>query len=100
MISYMDRAFLFWGVCIPSRLVIALAAPNVLLRPAAAFVSYNWLSGAYTNSHGFFGGRVWWAKERKLHGALWGAYVLTGDRSWLLLDVGVGAVNWFLNSNF
>ena len=90
----MDRALLFWGACIPTRLTIALAAPEVLLRPSAAIVSYNWLTGQYTNTRGFFGGRVWWANQRTLHGLLWLSYVLTGDRSWLVLDTGVGALNW------
>jgi len=48
------------------------------LRVAAALVAANWLSGG-VKSVGFFGGRAWWSEERRLHGALWGAYALGGD---------------------
>jgi len=60
---------------------------------AAALVAANWLSGG-VKSVGFFGGRAWWGEERRLHGALWGAYALGADWRFLLADVLFGAGNW------
>ena len=92
----MERALLFWGVCIPLRAAIALEARrgNALLRLAAAGVAYTWLSGTLTNSHGAFGGRVWWREERPKHGALWAAYSISGDWRFLATDAVYGGVNW------
>lgn len=92
----MERALLFWGVCIPIRTAIALEARrgNELLRLAAAGVAYTWLSGTLTNTHGAFGGYTWWREERRKHGALWAAYSLSGDWRFLAADVAYGATNW------
>jgi len=35
--------------------------------------------------------------ERRLHGALWGAYALGGDWRFLLADALLGAGNWISN---
>lgn len=99
------RALLFWGVCIPLRLYLATYGAfgriNFLrinfLRAAALVVSYRWLSGAENSKVGFFGGKVWWAKERPLHGLLWGMYALSGRPVFLYLDTAFGALNWFEN---
>jgi len=42
---------------------------------------------------GFFGGKVWWAEERKLHGVLWALYAATHDSQWLMIDVMVAIQN-------
>jgi len=49
-------------------------------------------------SVGFFGGRAWWSEERRLHGALWGAYALGGDWRFLLVDALLGAGNWIVKN--
>jgi len=68
------------------------------MRVAAALVAANWLSGGVIKSVGFFGGRAWWSEERRLHGALWGAYALGGDWRFLLADALLGAGNWIVNN--
>jgi len=78
-----QRTLTFSGVCISTRLYIATLARDAnyknVLRVAAALVAAKWLSGGVTKSVGFLGGRAWWSEERRLHGALWGAYALGGD---------------------
>jgi len=97
-----QRTLAFWGVCIPTRLYIATLARDSnyknVLRVAAALVAANWLSGGVTKSVGYFGGRAWWSEERRLHGALWGAYALGGDWRFLLADALFGAGNWIVNN--
>ena len=68
------------------------------MRVAAALIAANWLSGGVIKHVGFFGGRAWWSEERRLHGALWGAYALGGDWRFLLADALLGAGNWVVNN--
>ena len=89
----MDRTILFWGVCIPLRLVIAHSATPPL-RALAAGISYRWLAGLETGRVGFFGGPAWWADFRPLHGVLWGIFALSGDPRVLYIDAAVGAALW------
>ena len=102
----MYRAALFWGVCIPVRTAIAIKAGQESkrserrltdVRALAVLPTVYWLSGQ-GGSTGFFGGDAWWAEQRALHGTLWGLYVYTGRSEWLWLDVGVGAMNWFIHN--
>lgn len=92
-----ERALVFWGVCIPTRTLIALHAMRRdahMLRAAAVVVGGRWVAG-YENSHvGRFGGPAWWADERRLHGLLWLMYAATGRGECLLVDTVVGAGNW------
>ena len=92
----MDRALLFWGICIPTRLAITRVAyeGSPALRAISAAVAYTWLSGALDNKKGAFGGPVFWADERPVHGALWAAYSLSNDYRFLLTDTVFGALNW------
>jgi len=86
---------MFWGVCIPVRLYLAWAG---VPRWAAAALGLWWLTGMQTNKVGFFGGRAWWAEQRWMHGAIWLAYALSGDRAFLYLDAAFGAINRVLRS--
>ncbi len=90
----MQRALLFWGVCIPLRYVLAAQGDQLWLRAAAAVISTRWLAGYETAHVGFFGGPAWWADERKLHGALWLGYAATGQSAFLYFDTHVGVANW------
>tara|TARA_Y100000748_G_C15489770_1_gene486072 strand:- start:300 stop:602 length:303 start_codon:yes stop_codon:yes gene_type:complete len=92
----MDRALLFWAVCVPTRYYIATVdVPEK--RLAALIVAMRWLLG-YEDGHvGFFGGEAWWANERKLHGMFWAAYAATGVSTYLLADVWLGAFNWIIH---
>jgi len=88
------RALLFWGVCIPTRIYLASRGNDPLLRAAAVLVSYRWLSGLEGGHEGAFGGPAFWADERPIHGALWGAYALSGASGFLWADTVFGGVNW------
>ena len=90
----MQRAILFWGVCIPLRLYLASRGDVPALRVAAAVVAYRWAAGLETSRVGFFGGPAFWHDERPLHGILWLGYALSGDARWLYADTGFGALNW------
>lgn len=89
-----SRGVLFWGVCMPTRLVIASQSESPLVRVAAAVVSYRWLTGMEDGHTGFFGGKAWWADERWMHGVLWGLYAASGNGLYLYGDAGFGAINW------
>ena len=90
-----QRAALFWGVCTPLRFYMARNGDgNPYVRTAAAVIAYRWLSGLEDAHEGAFGGVAFWADERPLHGALWGAYAVSGQSSFLYADVGVGMLNW------
>lgn len=93
------RALIFWGVCVPTRLYLASLESTPILRGAAIVISSRWLLGYENGNEGFFGGPVWWADERPLHGAFWLGYALTGNNRFLLADVGIGVANWLINSN-
>ena len=90
------RATLFWLVCIPTRLSFAAIGHIPLTRVASTMVAYNYLcSGNFNHhTHGFFGGRVWWAKQRELHGLLFALHAISGNPGWLFADAGIGALNW------
>ena len=91
----MDRAALFWTVCIPTRLLIATQVPSHMLRPSAFLLGTRWLLfHSHMGTRGFFGGHAFWAPQRPLHGLLWLTYALTGNRHWLLFDAAFGAWNW------
>ena len=93
-----ERAIIFWGACIPLRLGLAFLAKDnkhsVRLRAFAAAISLRWLTNGVTNTRGFFGGPVWWANERRLHGAVWALYAAINQWQWLFLDAGLGAGNY------
>ncbi|MAT69126.1 MAG: hypothetical protein CMJ58_06335 [Planctomycetaceae bacterium] len=94
----MERTVLFWGACIPARSLVAYhAKDNPVIRVGAAVVSARWLLGMEQGTVGFFGGRVWWRDARALHGALWGAYAVTGRPLYLWTDMVFGASNWLLH---
>jgi hypothetical protein len=82
------RSALFWGVCIPVRVLLACC---VRFRVIAAIIGARWLLG-FENAHiGFFGGPAWWADERPVHGLLYMSYALSGNSGFLLADVLYGA---------
>ena len=91
------RAMLFWFLCIPTRLALALAARAKLVRAFALNVSYRWLSGLEDSHRGFFGGRAWWAGIRRYHGMLWGLYGVSGDARFLYADVAFGGTSFWFN---
>ena len=88
------RNLLFWGVCIPTRVFLASRGNDPVVRAGAGVVSYRWLTGSVSNHIGFFGGHVWWADERPIHGILWGLYAATGDSRFLWTNTAFGALNW------
>jgi hypothetical protein len=88
-----QRAAIFWGICIPTRLYLSITAGQ-LTRAFAAAVAYSWLSGNVSSVEGLFGGRAWWAEERVYHGMLWGAFAYSNNKVFLLLDTLYGGVNW------
>ena len=96
MLTKEQRAAVFWAVCIPLRLHAALR-PGPVTRVAALVIGARWLAGLEVGDEGVFGGPAWWAEDRPTHGALWFAHALTGDRRYLLMDVGYGVQNWFSN---
>jgi hypothetical protein len=87
------RARIFWAVCIPTRLAIAVHAAD-WTRVAAAVIGARWLAGLENGNEGFFGGPTWWAEERPIHGVLWVAYAVSGRRMFLFADTAFGAYNW------
>ena len=94
-----QRALVFWGGCMPTRFYLALVVARRskykdALRVFAAVIAARWLSGSITKATGFFGGAAWWADERAIHGALWGAYALAGDWRFLAADATLGGANW------
>lgn len=96
-----DRAVLFWCVCIPTRIAIAQmgSGGSPFLRTVALLVALNWLSGNQDSKKGFFGGPVWWARQRGLHGFLWLMFAITGNAWFLHLDVAIGAMNWVVKKS-
>ena len=92
------RALVFWGVCIPTRLLISrtASADTTALRALAALIGSRWLLGMENGSEGAFGGPAWGARQRPLHGVMWSLYSVTGDNSFLYLDTVAGAANWLL----
>ena len=93
-----QKDVLFWTVCIPLRYYLSTLGDNRYLRAYALITSINWLSGMENSEVGQFGGPAWWKEERSLHGALWGAYAITGNSAMLKADVALGAVNWVVNN--
>ena len=95
-----NRALLFWGVCIPVRILITVRAMHdPYVRIPAAGVAYMWLSGSHSDAvEGAFGGHAWWAEERRAHGLLWAYYAATGYWQLLALDTACGGVNWLTSS--
>jgi hypothetical protein len=83
---------LFWLVCLPTRYALARNAHLTLVRAFAVVVSFRWLTGLERATTGFFGGHAWWARYRRLHGALWGLYALTADALYLYADTLAGAL--------
>jgi hypothetical protein len=97
----LNRALIFWSVCIPVRTFISYKAmKHTWLRAPAALIAYMWLSGSHSDAvEGAFGGHAWWAEERPVHGLAWGAYAATGMWEFLALDTAGGAINWFTTSD-
>lgn len=93
-----DRHLLFWGVCIPLRLHLAGLGDVQWLRILAGMGGARWILGYVDNKVGVTGGPAWWANERPLHGILWSTYALTGNKRYLLADVWLGVINWFLRA--
>ena len=96
-----ERTVLFWSVCLPVRAAVALSAFRArrtpyerALRAVAAAVGAQWLLGMQTARVGFFGGHVWWARERPWHGVLWLCYGLKGCPEFLAADTILGGANW------
>ena len=87
------RNAVFWSVCIPLRVWLATRPPRGL-RVFALVIGLRWMFGLENGNEGMFGGPVWWAPERWLHGAFWTIYAVTGDRTALWFDVGTGALNF------
>lgn len=90
------RKAVFWLVCIPTRSYLTYQAllQHWSVRPFAAVLAYRWLRGLEVGDEGFFGGPVWWADMRRLHGAMWGAYAVTGRWELLAADTAIGAMAW------
>ena len=94
-LSHKQRTLLFWVVCIPVRVALvnlARASDNTSLRMFAAALGVRWLSGTQTSTTGAFGGPVWWADERSVHGLMWASYAATGQWQYLALDIVLGGV--------
>ena len=93
MLAREERDAVFLLACIPTRLLLATYAPDELLRPFATAVAVSWVT-MRGKTHGFFGGRVYWASARPLHAALWFAYAVTSRRAFLFGDVLLGVLVW------
>ena len=91
-----QRATVFWGVCIPVRLFLATNPELPLLRPFAAVIGGRWVLGLENGDEGLFGGPVWWAQSRYVHGALWLLFAATGEARYLWADVAGGALHWMV----
>ena len=91
-----QRTLLFWRVCIPFRISVTQLArtPHPVLRLLAAAIGIHWLSGSQTNTTGAFGGPVWWAEDRKVHGLMWASYAATGQWGFIALDTVLGCLAW------
>lgn len=111
-----ERERLFWGVCLPVRLLLAVAilvagytssSSSSLVLPAigvlAAAIAVNFAvqivrAAAGWKTHGAFGGRVWWGHLRPIHVLLWatvsGLALHRDPRAGFaaLADVGVGVL--------
>ena len=105
----MERALLFWLLCIPLRLLIAwiVAYHGKKEMALAAFLIVVGFMMKVIESpgKGFFGGKTWWTELRKLHVLTWliAALLLVTDKYYyagvtLLLDAVVGMVGWFILS--
>ena len=72
------RIVLFWGLCIPLRFGLAFlptvlnGAQHYYLGTMVCAMAVGTLYLALTDSRtcGFFGGKTWWAKFRRVHGFL------------------------------
>jgi hypothetical protein len=96
-LSLQQRTLLFWGVCLPVRVSfakLAYTSTQPTLQLLAAAISVRWLSGTQVNTTGAFGGAVWWADERRLHGLMWASYAATGHWQFLAIDAVLGGVAW------
>lgn len=87
-----DRMWLFFGVCLPARALLATVGSLLAWRQPGTLAAYAFgalalviglgfvISAATRNGKpddvGFAGGRVWWARARPWHAALWCAYAL------------------------
>jgi hypothetical protein len=111
-----QRRFLFWSVCIPVRVAIAVATlvvgylvprwlPLVAVYATATAHGFAYnaaLTLAGRKTHGGLGGLVWWADVRWVHIATWSATAALAFARvpWaggvLVADalVGVGAGAW------
>ena len=97
-LSVLQRKFVFWGVCIPLRAYLSSMGDSEYLRVFGAYIGSRWLLGAESGTIGAFGGKAWWAEERAMHGLIWLVYSLTGESTWLQLDVLIAALNWMSSS--
>ncbi len=93
-----ERATLFWLVCVPVRLFLATRGNNMLIRALGLLIGTRWVLGLETGEVGALGGRVWWGEERRLHGFLWLGYAVTGNDTWIRADLAVGILNWLITS--
>jgi hypothetical protein len=82
-----QRFWVFWFVCIPVRLAIAVftqlmptchGACKWIVPVPYLIIGLGFFKNACTGKEiGFFGGRAWWASYRPVHGLLWfGAGIL------------------------
>ena len=98
-LSLDQRRALFWTLCIPLRWTLASLGDHPLLRLYALAIGSRWVLGMEKSVKGAFGGRAWWAKERRTHGILWLAYALTGRSVLLKVDTLYGMHNWIQKSD-
>lgn len=101
-----QRRWRFWGGCVPTRLLIALALlmyPQTWMAvPLAAMalgIALIWALGWRRTGPEVNGEHIWWDRLRPLHALLWGAAALLvwsgSPRSaglLVLADVVIGAV--------
>lgn len=113
-----QRFWLFWLCCIPFRAAIAVGGLLLPTVDTVFFLFYGiyclltsvglttnvllWCSGNASGVGGL-GGRVWWARVRVVHAALWLsaalAFAAHGPGGWILVaDVIVGALAGFLHA--
>ena len=98
-LSLDQRRALFWAVCIPLRWTLASLGDRPLRRLYALVIGSRWVFGMEKGVKGAFGGRAWWAAERRTHGILWLAYASTGRSMWLKADTLYGVHNWMQKSD-
>lgn len=83
----MHRDALFVFACIPLRMTLAEYAHVPIIRLYTGVVALRYLLNMERRETGTFGGKVWWAANRPLHGLLFALASLTGEARYLRADV-------------